>query len=130
MHVQFGDEDAESMTSRPPPLFRQRRFWALAIPCAFTLGMLIFAIEHLIRDPNEVRQTSSARAPVLTLQHVHGIRVIICCTSSCSAPSPSKATRSILASVIQQITSDIVCPIMATNHLSTCCLHPLLMLSI
>ena len=54
MLVQFGDEDAESMTSRPPPLYKQRRFWALAIPCAFTLGMLIFAIEHLIRDPNEV----------------------------------------------------------------------------
>ena len=53
------------MTSRPPPLYRQRRFWALAIPCAFTLGMLIFAIEHLIRDPNEVRQRSSSHSPDL-----------------------------------------------------------------
>ena len=95
------------MTSRPPPLYRQRRFWALAIPCAFTLGMLIFAIEHLIRDPNEVRQTSSARALDLTLQHVHGLQVITCCTSSCSAPSPSKATRSILASVDQRISPDM-----------------------
>ena len=53
------------MTSRPPPLYRQRRFWALAIPCAFTLGMLIFAIEHLIRDPNEVRQRLNSHTPDL-----------------------------------------------------------------
>ena len=61
MLVQFGDEDAESTISRPPPLYQQRRFWALAIPCAFTLGMLIFGIEHLIRDPNEVRPRLEAR---------------------------------------------------------------------
>ena len=58
MLVQFGDEDAESLTSRPPPLYQQRRFWALAIPCAFTLGMLIFSIVHLLTDANEVRQAS------------------------------------------------------------------------
>ena len=52
--VQFGAEDTESVAAVLPPLYQQRRFWALAAPCAFTAGMLIFGVTHLIIDPNEV----------------------------------------------------------------------------
>jgi hypothetical protein len=51
---QFGAEDTESVATAPPPLYQQQRFWALAVPCAFTAGMLTFGVTHLIIDPNEV----------------------------------------------------------------------------
>ncbi len=44
------------MVAEPPPFYQQLRFWAIAVPCAFTVAMLIFGIVHLITDPNEVRQ--------------------------------------------------------------------------
>lgn len=97
------------MTSRPPPLYRQRRFWALAIPCAFTLGMLIFAIEHLIRDPNEVGQRSSTPALDLVSCSVRVRRVHVICSRTlnplCSKSKPVQPQ----ALDAQQIISGILC---------------------